>query len=348
MGQFIPMRRCEAQPGEPIQEAASPRRAGAFVLSLDFELMWGIRPGRACQSATVIGARAAIPRLLALFEGRGIACTWATVGLLFFDDRAEMERALPQARPRYRNAALSSYGYLGEVGQTEASDPQHFARSLIRRIHATPRQEIGTHTFGHYYWLDAEPNPAAFEADLAAALAAAAHLGLVLESLVMPRNQVGEGALRLAARQGIATVRGAAPGWFNAPCRSRDDGRLRRAARLLDSYLPLAGSGAVEPRLTCGLVNVPASRFLRPVSRRLAPLEPLRAARILRGMRAAARTGRLYHLWFHPHNFAADLELNLRFLDRILAEATRLDAQYGWPSLTMGEVGRRLRAERAA
>ena len=339
-----------SRPKDRRAPAASEGRRGGFVLSLDFELMWGVHSNRASQryAPNVLGARKAIPSLLALFERHGVACTWATVGLLFFRTRAGMERALPAARPRYRDDALSSYGYLDEVGADEESDPLHFGRSLLDIVRATPRQEIGTHTFSHYYWLDAEPDPAAFGADLAAARGAAERLGLRLESLVLPRNQVGEGALDVAALHGVATFRGAAPGWFNAPCASRHDGRLRRALRAIDTYLPLAGTGAVEARLAGGLVDVPASRFLRPVSRALAPLEPLRATRVLAGMRDAARTDRLYHLWFHPHNFGENLERNLHFLERILVEARQLDHVHGWPSLTMGEVGRRLRAERAA
>lgn len=345
----MPMPRRNAGPDTSGAPDRPSGREGGFVLSLDFELVWGVRQNRGCEGyrPNILGAREVIPKLLDMFERHGIACTWATVGLLFFDRRAAMEAALPERRPIYRDAALSAYGYLAEVGEGEESDPCHFGLSLLERIRATPRQEIGTHTFSHFFVLDADPDPDTFAADLAAARAAAERLGLHVESLVLPRNQVSPEALRIAAREGIATVRGPAPGWFNAPRPSQGDTVLRRAARLLDAYVPLAGSGAVRPRVVHGLVDVPASRFLRPVSRRLAPLERLRASRILNGMRAAARTGRLFHLWFHPHNFGTDQERNLAFLDRILAEARRLDAAHGWPSLSMGEVGRRLRGTAA-
>ena len=38
-----------------------------------------------------------------LFERYGVHCTWATVGLLFFDRKAELMEYLPEPRPRYAN-----------------------------------------------------------------------------------------------------------------------------------------------------------------------------------------------------------------------------------------------------
>src|SRR4029077_6616039 len=78
----------------------SRRRAvqyGAFVISLDFELLWGVRDNRtiADYGANILGVRQVVPALLDLFAERNIACTWATVGLLFFDTNAAMRAALP-------------------------------------------------------------------------------------------------------------------------------------------------------------------------------------------------------------------------------------------------------------
>ena len=58
---------------------------GQFIISLDFELLWGVRDhaDRDSYGQNVTGARAAVPRMLDLFERHGIAATWATVGFLF-------------------------------------------------------------------------------------------------------------------------------------------------------------------------------------------------------------------------------------------------------------------------
>ncbi len=87
-----------------------------------------------------------------------------------------------------------------------------------------------------------------------------------------------------------------------------------------------------------GLANVSASRFLRPYDPRLKPLEPIRIRRIAKGLEAAARRQRIYHLWWHPHNFGLHLEENLDVLRRILDVFARLREREGMQSLSMAEV----------
>ena len=55
-------------------------------------------------------------------------------------------------------------------------------------------------------------------------------------------------------------------------------------------------------------------------------------------MSRAARTGTVYHLWWHPHNFGADLETNVRFLEAILDHYKRLADRYGMHSRSMTEL----------
>src|SRR5262245_27879839 len=58
--------------------------AGTFVISLDYELMWGVRDHATRESygSNVLGGREAIPVMLELFEKRNIQATWAIVGAL--------------------------------------------------------------------------------------------------------------------------------------------------------------------------------------------------------------------------------------------------------------------------
>jgi len=54
------------------------RKPGALVISLDFELHWGVRDRLSAEGpyrANLLGARAAVPRMLALFEKYGVAVT---------------------------------------------------------------------------------------------------------------------------------------------------------------------------------------------------------------------------------------------------------------------------------
>jgi hypothetical protein len=111
---------------------------------------------------------------------------------------------------------------------------------------------------------------------------------------------------------------------------------MTRGFRLLDSYLPLGGAHDREPAIEAGLVDVPASRFLRSV--RAGPGERLRLQRILTAMRKAARRRTVFHLWWHPHNFGADLAGNLASLLEILDHFRALNERYGMRSMTMADV----------
>ena len=109
--------------------------SGRFVISLDFELMWGVRDHRtvANYGDAVLGGRRAIPQMLKLFEQYEVHATWATVGLLFASNREEMHRFAPSVVPQYQDAELSPYPVLDQIGEDEASDPYHFGRTALSR-----------------------------------------------------------------------------------------------------------------------------------------------------------------------------------------------------------------------
>jgi hypothetical protein len=224
------------------------------------------------------------------------------------------------------------------IGPNERQDPFHYARSLIRRILQFPGQEIGSHTFSHYYCLEEGQTVDEFRADLRAAHRAAQLLGINLKSLVFPRNQWRPDYLTACAEAGIRVVRGPRQSWMYHP-KAGADGAVRRAFRLADTYVSLSGHNARRP-LPCeaGVVNVPASRFLRPFSPRLARLTPHLLRRIRAGMRHAARNGLTYHLWWHPHNFGIYQEQNLEILRMILNYFRQLAQEYDMVSRSMGEL----------
>lgn len=318
--------------------------AGALVISLDFELWWGVRDHIPFDRyrANLLGVRQAVPAMLQLFADHGIHATWATVGLLFCNGREEALRNVPARLPRYADARLSPYAELKNLGASEDEDPCRLSPSLLRSIAQSPGQEIGSHTFSHYYCLEPPQDPAAFRADMEAALRAAASFGIRLTSLVFPRNQYAPEYLRIAGELGIQSYRGIQSAALYSIGDGRIGGRLQRAARLLDSYFPV-GTRSEVTESNNWPINIPADAFLRPYSRRLAALEPFRLRRIRRGLEAAARNGRTFHLWWHPHNFGVNLEQNLAFLRQILSCFEEFRRRYGMESLNMGEVAARVR-----
>ena len=323
--------------------------AGAFVMSLDFELMWGVRDKRTIDDygANVLGVRTAVPRLLEAFARYDIACTWATVGMLFFEDKDALLAGMPDRRPAYDNKRFSPYEALAEVGPTEKADPYHFGLSMIKQIIAAPRQEIGTHTFSHYYCLEDGGTTEDFEADLQAAHAAARNAGVKLKSIVFPRTQYSSESLAACKRAGLIAYRGNETHAMYRPVSQRELTPLRRLAKLADSYIDLSGANASAPRAEEGLIDIPASRFLRPWNASDRFFKAARSHRIISAMRQSAREKSVFHLWFHPHNFGINQEENFAVLDRVLAEFARLRDAFGWPSLTMAEVADGAAAESA-
>lgn len=54
----------------------------------------------------------------------------------------------------------------------------------------------------------------------------------------------------------------------------------------------------------------------------------------------AAKNNSLYHLWWHPHNFGANINENLFILEEILKYYTYLNCKYKMKSLNMGEISK--------
>lgn len=317
---------------------------GAFVVSLDFELHWGVRDLYPADGgpyrANLLGVRAAIPRLLDLFEEFDIAATWATVGFLFARSRQELLRFWPAILPAYDDPQLCPYSEA--TGRSEDDDPLHFAPSLIGLIRGHPRQEIGTHTHSHFYCLEPGASRAAFKADIDSAVAIAAEQEVTLRSIVFPRNQCNPEYEDILVEAGMTCYRGSEQHpMYRAASFAEYNQPNRRVGRLVDTYVAYSGPNVTKwqdvPRMN-GLYNVPASCFLRPYTPPLRQLEPLRLRRIGYGIECAAVTPGIFHLWWHPHNFGVHIDDNLRFMRGVLEAFARCRDRHGMRSLSMAGV----------
>jgi peptidoglycan/xylan/chitin deacetylase (PgdA/CDA1 family) len=315
---------------------------GALVISLDFELQWGVRDKNAIDGPyreNLLGARKAIPQILDLFQEFEIAATWATVGFLFAKSRREREDFSPAIVPHYLDGRLDPY--VEPTGETEDDDPLHYAPSLISQIAKRSRQEIATHTFSHYYCQEPGETRDAFAADLSSAVAIAQHHGINLRSIVFPRNQFRNGYEDVLKQAGIVCYRGNEPHWmYQSRPRSKETLAIR-APRLLDHYVSVSGSKLVgwdEILQSNGLCDIRSSMFLRPYSTGRKSLESIRLRRINNGIRAAAEERAIFHLWWHPHNFGVNTTENLNFLRSILEVFSHCRETYGMKSLSMIDV----------
>lgn len=315
-------------------------RRGALVISLDFELHWGVRDHRPLDRAErqrLLAARAVIPGILRTFVEHKVRATWATVGLLFAGSREEAQECRPRHVPKYDRVELNPY--CETLGRDESTDPFHFAPSLIREIAENLDQEIGSHSYSHYYPLEAGQSVVDFDSDLASAKLIAKHSGYYLRSYVFPRNQVSSSYLPILSRAGFTSYRGTELATAKAPVTFYEQRRpWKRASRLIDAYWNLHGAQTVPWPTGHNPVSVSASRYLRPYSSTFRGLEAARLRRITGAMTEAAVKGQIFHLWWHPEDFASEPERNLDFLNRALNVFERCRHEYEMGSLSMGDV----------
>lgn len=321
---------------------------GSFVISLDFELMWGVRDevSKHTYGEHIKGVHIALPKLIKCFEEYRIAATFATVGFLFCRDKEEITHYIPPVLPDYTDKNLSPYhNYLAkEIGDNEHDDPYNFGFNLVELLKGSPEQEIATHTFSHYYCLEPGQAEASFEADLDAAILVAADKGIQVKSIIFPRNQVNKKYLDICWKKGIIAYRHNEKSWIYRARNAKEESLFRRSIRLMDAYINITGHNCYTEDEIClsRPFNVASSRFLRPYSKRLKSIEWLRLRRIKKSMTYAAKNNLTYHLWWHPHNFGINQDENFLFLEHILQHYKELHTKYSFTSITMKDLAQRL------
>lgn len=307
-----------------------------FIISLDFELFWGVAETRtvAGYRSNIEGVWVAIPKMLALFKRYGVRVTWATVGMLMCRNHSQWREIRPSIMPGYVRQQCSTYA-LDAVAREHPK--LFFARPLVEQILSTPGQELATHTYSHFFCDEEGATPEQFSADLVCAHHVASDMGLDYRSLVFPRNQVRPEYIEVLANSGIQVYRGNQDHWLYRNGHYVLGGLAGRAMRLADSYLPLTGVKSTQPDTSNGLTNLPASYFWYPWSSRLTVLEPLRLMRLKQAMTVAARSDSVCHLWWHPHNFGANVGQSLAVLESLLQLYLELKDQYGMQSACMSD-----------
>ncbi len=321
---------------------------GIFTISLDFELYWGMKDVLSLRdyASEIGGTSQSIDRMLLLFDKYNIHVTWASVGFLFFKNRDSLRKNHPNILPQYDNSELNLYLYI--ENNRELLHDAHFAPQIVQKIANSKNQEVATHTFSHYYCLEKGQDQDAFYADLQSAKRVAFKFNIDIKSLVFPRNQYNSEYLKILEKSGISSYRGNEKGWmYEASDEKEKKSPLKRALRILDSYINLSGfhTYSLDEIGKSKPYNIPASRFLRPYSSSLSLFDRLKLRRIKNAMTHAAKTNTLYHLWWHPHNFGTNREKNIAFLNKILEHYRSLEKEYGMKSMSMREVSDLLDSE---
>lgn len=311
---------------------------GKLIVSLDFELFWGVQDSHTKENygKNILGGREAIPRLLQLFEQYDIHATWATVGFLFANNGEDAKNFFPNAEnmPTYTNAERSAYRCFERDACEEVEKDSFYAPEMIAMISKTKGQEIGSHTFSHYYCREEGQTVKQFEADMLAAKKIAEEKGYQLTSVVLPRNQCESEYTEVLAKLGFTAYRDEENDWIHEKVKIRP---LMRLLRLTDVYFPLTGQGGYLPKNENGIWNLVGSRMYKPYFEKLAFLEKLKIHRIKRQMLHAAKNGLAFHFWWHPHNVGIRTDVHLKQLEEVFCYYNELKEKYGMESVNMRE-----------
>lgn len=250
--------------------AADPFDTGRVVVSLDTEIAWGnIHVGEYARvSDRMDEGKAAIRKLIDAFERYEVPATWALVGQLF---RRPERSPPPGSEPVLPDRQLPwdrDWWYAPELVDAIASSPVE--------------HEIASHSANHLDYAGASRSEAAADLDLFGSLAAEYE---PIRSFVFPRNRVAH--LDLLREAGFICFRGRPPTLGADPSPT-----------------------VFRPRLRGPLVDVPASTALRHYEHRPAVLRyfptRLKGWFLKRGVDLAARTGAVFHVVLHPHDFTLE------------------------------------------
>jgi peptidoglycan/xylan/chitin deacetylase (PgdA/CDA1 family) len=319
---------------------------GTFSITFDTELIWGSFDSMTPSAfeRRYPDVRGTIARMLSLLERYEVAATWAVVGHVFLRSCSRGPSGLTHeeltVRPRQR--WRPGDWYASDPGTDRDRDHLWYGDDIVDALLATRTpQEIGCHSFSHALFGDPDLTRAAVDADLDACLAEARHRGVTLRSFVFPRN--AEGHHEALKAHGFVAFRGADPAWHAAL-----PGALGRGAHLVDQAIGLAPPVSQPSERLPGLWNIPGSALLihRTGLRRAIPMAS-RVRKARAGLRRAAATGGVFHLWTHPFNLASDPAFMLASLDAILREATTARDQGDIAIESMGAIADRLSAQRA-
>jgi hypothetical protein len=310
---------------------------GVFCISLDFEKYWGVHDVTAYQNVLENFRRIdeVVDKLLEVFEKYETHVTWAMVGLLGVDEKSFLkDRRIPYVNQDYSPYPLDSEKFRGIPPEITFAGPQ------IEKILRTKGQELGSHTFSHYYVLEEGQSEVHFREDLEAMGELGNKLNNAFKSIVFPRNQINYEYLGLCAEKGYLAFRGNQnnPYWSNSSYKK--ESFLKKFLRVVDAYFPISETRSFKLDnlpVKNGLVDIPASRFFRPISGKKI-LEKSKLRRIKNEMERAARAREIYHIWWHPHNFTSDIEGHLIQLTEILEYRIELNDKYGFVSMNMKEI----------
>jgi len=309
---------------------------GTLCISLDFEKFWGVHDVSNLKNTEqyLNKVNDIVSRLLELFAKYDVHCTWAVVGLLNYSDLKELENNCKSITIKYNQNQFSPFP-LNKHNLKNANSSSFLARTEIENIRQSPNQEIASHTFSHLYCLEKGVTENDFQNDIYMFTTSVGEV----DSIIFPRNQINHEYLNLLSKNKSITFRGNQQNRFWKNSDYKTEGIFKKMGRVLDAYIKISKDNLIDWKTIKKnkTINIPASRFLRPAQFNNT-IEKLKIKRVKKQMLAAAKQKKIYHLWWHPHNFSKNTEVNFLQLENLLQYYKKLNDIYQFQSLNMNEI----------
>ena len=262
---------------------------GAFVISLDCEGKWGMadRIDAAIDRRLSDDAlRESYRRLLALFRELDMPVTFAFVSAFTLTSRERTRYA-----EWFEDVEVDGANWLRHFRRQEADGAQGwFLPDALRMVEDDGRHEIASHGFAHVPIGAPGVGADVARRELERARLVGRERGHLPRTYVYPRNLV-------AHRDVLA---GAGFEAFRASRTTRGDGGTLRVATKEWNVFQRADP---PPAVANGATALPAGHFLNwRVGLRARIPAAVTTARWRNMIDDAARSGRVAHLWLHPHN----------------------------------------------
>jgi len=287
---------------------------GLFVISLDTELAWGsFDTGEFSQHETAYqNTRSVIQDLCSLFDAYNMPTTWALVMHLLEDCDGHSQCPRPQ---------FEWVNWYDELPCITGVDQNIWhTPDILRMIESTKvEHEIGLHGYTHMILGDPGCTPEAAQYEINKAIQIANRWDIDPQTYIFPRNNIGH--LDILSKSGLSYYRGVDSYWYEKFSYSV----VQKPMRFIDETFKRAPPVVSPRRKEDGLVELPGSQILRPYNGpwKYSPKNS-QLSRAKKGLSKAARTGNIFHLWFHPFNLSLNKSNHLNLVNDILAHASQL------------------------
>ena len=303
---------------------------GVFVISLDTEFIWGRinDPTLVNFIDDISKTRNVILKLIDLFEKYEIPVTWAVVGAMI-DNNNRMAN-INEIYPNLTKELLE------EKYNSNQKNSLIYANDILQSIlNSSIKHEIASHSYFHLEYGKASEKQVIL--DLSYMTDALNNEKLNTYTHIFSRNNIGH--KNLLEKFGIQYYRGKDIFFFeNYPK------YLKKILYQLDMLLGWTPSVS-EPIKDGDLINIPGSMIFRIPKYGVQKFISAKTLekKAMKGIKNAILKKQIFHLWFHPFNFAHKENEHFNALENILKYVSNQQKQNQIQILTMHSIGKKLK-----